>query len=544
MKVRRLLVVMVVATTACTAADTRVQPAESPAAAERPDSPETGDEPTRSSVNRDPGLACWSSPIEIEHGELSFGDITDELDLIDPLVGLHGHAAAFGDINDDQHLDLAVGTFGNRPPEAYEVRGALGPNPDRLLLGGQRFTMVDLPTELARTSGAVFADFDGDGDVDLFLVRHRGHRRQTDVPSIMLENRDGSLVPVAEPLPVEFLGRTPVVADFDGDGLLDVYVTEDRHGKTGGILLRNTGGFTFEDATDGSGLEQVFSLSAAAADLDGDGLPDLVTSERVFINRGGLVFEDVTPDGFGWTQIGVDDDPAGVAVGDVDNDGRPDIVVGQHYRSTVDRGEEVPVRLFLQDGSGFREATDAGLIPLPTLAPHVELADIDNDGWLDIVTSASAFGGEGPAVFRNRGTSPVSFEAPEGLGSQQYWVGAPVADVDRDGRLDVFAVEWEPSLPSRMFRNTSPGGHWLGVSVSGPGQGVGAIVEVESGDGRLLGRREISVSGGYASGGPPHVHFGLGDHQVVDVRITLPGESPVTLGDVEADRHLRWPDGC
>ncbi|NIR39288.1 MAG: hypothetical protein GWN07_25775, partial [Actinobacteria bacterium] len=55
------------------------------------------------------------------------------------------------------------------------------------------------------------------------------------------------------------------------------------------------------------------------------------------------------------------------------------------------------------------------------------------------------------------------------------------ADVDRDGRLDVLAVEWEPSLPSIMFRNTSASGHWIEVSVGAElGGGVGTRVDVFS----------------------------------------------------------------
>lgn len=542
---RVLTVLLLVLTAGCVsggeaAPDTTVEHTD---AMTRGEAPIESDEENAGSV-----LTCWSAPALAGADDVSFDDVTEASGLIDPLVGLHGHAAAFGDLDLDLRLDLVVGTFADRDPEAYQVRGATGPSSDQLLRGGDRFQSIrGLPQELGRTSGAVFADLDADSDVDLVLIRHVGHsRRRNSIPSRVFENQGGVLTPTPQPLLDDYLGRTPVVADFDGDGLLDLYVTEDRHGESGGVLLHNRGDLTFEDVTAGSGLQGVFSLGAAVGDIDGDGLPDLATSDRVFLNAGGLTFEDVTPTSFGWEQIASDDDPAGVAIGDVNNDGRPDIVVGHHFRSTVDRDAEVPIRLFLQEGSGgFHEVTSAaGLIPIPTLAPHVELADIDNDGWLDIVTSASAFEGEGPAVFRNAGTSPVSFEAPEGLGSPQYWVGAPVADVDRDGRLDVFAVEWEPSLPSRLFANTTSGGHWLEVSLSGPGQGVGAVIELETVDGGFLGRREIGVSGGYASGGPPYAHFGLGDHRVVDVRISMPGASAVTLEGVAADQHIRWPDGC
>src|SRR5690606_7027205 len=127
---------------------------------------------------------------------------------------------------------LAVGTFADRPPEDYAIRGATGPSPDRLLISmGDRYELGHLDAPMGRTSGAVFSDFDSDGDSDLLLIRNDD---EAPPPSALFENRDGQLELVAEPLPDRFLGRTPAVADFDGDGLLDLYVSADRHGETSG----------------------------------------------------------------------------------------------------------------------------------------------------------------------------------------------------------------------------------------------------------------------------------------------------------------------
>ncbi len=492
-------------------------------------------------------LACWSVEANGAAGAISFEDVTGVYDLIDPLVGMHGHVAAFGDVNSDHQPDLLVGTFGDREPEVYEVRGAEGPNPDQLLLSPGPTPEVGWSDELGRSSGAVFADFDLDGDDDLLLVRHAGRDGDFEVPTRLFENTEGTLTPHSEPLPADFRGRTPAVADYDGDGLLDLYVSEDNSGETGGLLLRNTGDLGFEDVTEGSGLEGVLALGATAGSIDTDLRPDLATSTAVFVNQGEFRFEDVTPDGYQAEPIGEEDDPAGVAVGDLNRDGLPDVVVGQHYRATVEFDSEVPVRVFLGTGADdmLTDATEqVGIAPLPTLAPHVAIADLDNDGWPDIVTTASAENGTAPAVYRNTGETPLRFESPNGLGSDQYWIGGPVTDFDHDGRLDLFAVEWEPSLPSILFRNNGDSGHWLEISLDVPGGGIGSVVRAYEMDGNLIGTEEIGVGGGYSSGHLPVAHIGLGEVTESKVIITFPDGSGAEMEGIPADRHLRWPGGC
>ena len=496
------------------------------------------------------GLVCWASETAGEPGPITLVDSTEKLGLIDPLIGMHGHASAFGDVDGDTRPDLFVGTFGNRNPENYQERGATGPRPDQLLIAEAGFQASDLLVEeLGRTSGSAFADLDGDGDDDLIIVRHAGLRADSEEPSRIYVNGARGFDNI-EILPPGFLGRTPAIADFDVDGLLDIYVSEDKYGDRGGLLYRNDGAMAFTDVTEASGLAGAFALGATAADVNDDGYPDIVTSRNVFIGHGDLTFTDATPEGYVLASDDVEDDPAGVAVGDVNRDGIADIVIGQHFRSTIGPSGTAPVRLLLGTGTngdgvpGYVDSTNEwGLPDLPTLAPQVALADLDNDGWPDIVTSASAADGSSPAIMRHLGSS-FGFEPPAGLGSDQYWVGASITDLDQDGRLDVFAVEWEPSLPSLMFLNEGTTGNWLEVSVQGAGRGVGTQVTVLDAEGNLIGRQEIGVGGGYSSGQMAVAHFGLGEATDVTVELRMPGGAVENLGTVPINAHLRWPSGC
>ncbi len=481
-------------------------------------------------------------------GPLAFEDVTEATGLDRATSGMHGHAVASADVNADGWMDVFVGTFADRPVEDYQHRGAEGPAPDRLLLGGAEGFTIDeaFPGERARTSGAAFADLDGDGDVDLVVARNVRDTERGQARTTVLRNDGGRLTPVTtldEPEGARSVG----LLDYDGDGQIDLFIAEDRFSGGSSVLLRNDGDFTFTDVTGASGLGTgVAGLGVGTADLDLDGDPDLVVggSNRVFLNQAGRFIEQ--PGAIEqWAVNGDEDDPAGVAQADVNGDGRPDVVIGQHYNSTVDAGARVPVRLYLNEPAGtggvrLRDVTEqAGLPAFPTKSPHVEIADVDADGRPDIVTTASGVDGS-PIVLRNLGQpgGVPRFEASSEPGPPQYWVTGATIDADRDGRLDILVVEWEPSLPSRLLGSVSETGHWLAVTAS-----MGSVVEVyEAGargdPARRLARAEAGVSSGYAAGPLAQVWVGVGSARSVDISVLMPDETRREMAEAPVDQSL------
>lgn len=514
---------------------------------------------------------CWAGSGVAS--DLVFDDLTNSSGLLPHIAGMMGHGGAWGDFDGDGLVDLMVGGFCDRPDGEYAP--SAGPVPNRLFrnLGQGRFALVesDAIDRYGRTSGALFADLDNSGQLALYIANNAkpGPARagtpdlQAEAKqqlSLLLRNLDGKFQDVSAgsgACPPELhTARNIAVLDVDQDGLLDLFVVEDRFRKNPrSVLFRNRGNFQFVDETRRWGLpEDVFGLGHATADLNDDGRPDLIVghSNRCFLSTpDGFIESMALRDTFAQHPLHGEDWPCGVAIGDINRDGLLDVVIASHCETARNR-------VFLNTGlvrgvPTFRDATQELGLPeiVPVKCPHVEIQDFNNDGWPDLYFSASWRNEDGsvtPLIFLNTPgeNGQRRFLAPRPISAPMvYYPAGPTADFDGDGRLDLFLVNWFAGDHGHLLRNTSQPRHWLAISVTGRNfnrMGIGSKIWVYRAQQMgvpqaLLGYQEVQVGSGYASGQPAICHFGLDDVATVDVRVRLPHGTIVEQRNVSANQH-------
>jgi enediyne biosynthesis protein E4 len=338
-----------------------------------------------------------------------------------------------------------------------------------------------------------------------------------------------------------------------------LYCHPDAYHDTPNQLFRNNRDGTFTDVTESSGLGAQLGkgMGVAVADYDGDGLMDIfVANDSVpnflFHNLGHGKFEEVGL----LAGVALDDNGRPVAgmgadFRDLFNDGRPDLMFTAMINDTYP--------LFRNTGKlpAFEDDTAAAGLAVATRTLTgwgIGLYDFDNDGFKDVFTANSHFPaldrylGTAAAlpnsVFRNRGDGrfeDVSKAAGPDFQLPGQYRGAAFADFDNDGQLD--AVVANVNGPARLFHNvTSNAGHWLALKLTGTRSnrdGIGAKVAVTLPSGRKL-YNHCTTSVGYASSSEPLVRFGLGKEAVAKlIQIRWPSGRVQELHGVRADQVLK-----
>jgi enediyne biosynthesis protein E4 len=392
--------------------------------------------------------------------------------------------------------------------------------------------------------GASFADYDADGDPDLWVAR--------DGPDRLYRNDGGGFTDVTAQAGVEgwVFGTSASVAwaDYDGDGDLDAYVThaESRDRSEKGpinapdTLFRNDGG-TFTDVSD---LLEALPTSgwgfvAGWSDFDHDGDPDLyvvndighIVPNHFFRNDGpsaeGHVFTTISEDCGCMLAIS----GMGVAIGDYDRDGWQDLYLSN---GAIEQGDGKLAEYLLRNTQDnlFVDttlATNAIAADLPERESSwgVEFLDVDNDGWLDLyVPFGQRATSEPDALLYNEGGSFVRLQ-DAGVETTGWSMGVGVVDFDRDGCLDVVVSNRNEGGIKVLHNRCRWGNGWLQVELVGAGMNrdaIGAVVTAQVGD--LTLREEVQSGSTSAHSTRTRIlQFGLGDHEAVD------------------SLEVRWPDG-
>ncbi len=443
------------------------------------------------------------------NGGMKFTDVTEEAAVAGAGYSM---GAAAADYNNDGKVDLFVaGVYQNI---LY------------LNLGNGKFQDVTANSGIKSDRWSVAAgwfDYDNDGLLDLFVVN--------------------------------YARWTPLFNQYCGDATrnLRVYCHPKYFEPIANQLYRNRGDGTFEDVSEKSGIGRFSGrgMSVAFGDYDGDGLPDIfVTNDNLpnflFHNRGDGTFEEVgLTAGVALLDHGKPVASMGADFRDYDNDGLPDIVV------TALTGDTFP--MFRNIGKGaFQDATYASQMGPQSIRWSGwgnGLFDFNNDGAKDLFTANSHVNDkidlfeathykQANRVFANIGGGKfrdVSADAGPGFDVARAHRGSAFADFNGDGKIDVVVSSLGDA--AELWQNSSPDtNHWLILKLVGTRSnrdGIGARIRI----GSQWNQMTTAVS--YASSSHFGVHFGLGPaKQVAKIEIRWPSGTLQVLNGIKSDQVL------
>jgi len=464
-----------------------------------------------------------------------------------PPIDITGQAWA--DVDGDGDIDLFVtDPTGSNSLFLNDGNGLFDLSPDN----------DDVALPETYSSGATFADYDNDGDPDLHVLAMG--------PDVLLRNdEDEGWTDVTEEAGLEnpAYGMSAAWADFDGDGWLDLYITNYPCSECEGLaaeldgvdlLFRSQGDGTFEDFSRQLDGELLYGAGYAVVwlDYDNDGDPDLyvgndrgstepwepgetVLRNLMFRNEGpgcgGACFEEVAE------EIGADlrIDSMGIAVADYDQDGWLDLAVSDGGPPRLLRnlmGSFVDVTL-VAGLEGAEVADGWGLVFL----------DYNNDGYPDLYLADGLTSEQPNWLFRNNGDGGFS-DVSEGSGAQLsgHSAGVASADYDGDGWVDLLVGNREGGY--QLLRNlpsTEPAPSWIRFRLAGAGStngdavGARAVLKVSKGPDLI---QEVKLGSSVGSSNDPALHFGLGSQEISQVTIEWPDGAETELEPASLDQEL------
>ncbi|RMH97292.1 MAG: choice-of-anchor D domain-containing protein [Calditrichaeota bacterium] len=452
------------------------------------------------------------SPALNDRGTLYIGSLDNSLYAIggqmDPFMKLaagpvsnddgFSNGSAWGDMDGDGDPDLFVSNGQGENNFLYRNDGpALF----------SKITLGAIVNDGGNSGGAVWADYDNDGDNDLFVANDGGENN-----FLYRNNGDGTFTPVTNQIVVNDGGnsQTAAWADYDRDGLLDLVVTNAL--EENNALYRNLGGGNFQKILTGPVVNDgADSRGAAWGDYDNDGDPDLFIANfdqenYLYRNNGDGTFTRVFDPAIG-QDAGAS---TGASWGDYDNDGDLDLYVTNQLE---------PNFLYRNNGDG----TFTAILTGPPVFDEGDSrsstwVDFDNDGDVDLFVADGSGNNQMYINLGVGGFTPLvgSIIVNDGGASNSCSWG----DFDRDGFPDLFVAN-DNQENNALYRNLGNANHWVAVQLTGAASNrsaIGARVIVWARvNGFPVGQlREITTQDGFGSQGGPVAMFGLGAATIID----------------------------
>ncbi len=494
-------------------------------------------------------------------GNYKFEDITAKAGVADSVGWKTGVTMA--DVNGDGKIDIYV--------SGVDYRSMHGRNVLYINNGDGTFTDRTREFGLEHTgysTQALFFDYDGDGDLDMYLLDHSTHAERTARPQLgptaatrrtsdrLFRNDGNRFTDVTEAAGlhdgIDGYGLGVVASDLNGDGCPDLYITNDFQGDDY-LYINNCNGTFTESVAKAMAHTSRFSMGVDAADFNDDGRPDIMSLDMLpedeatlkttsttetynlfnmtlqagyhpqyarnalQLNRGDGKFSEigylagVSATDWSWSPL----------FADLDNDGHKDLFITNGvYRRPNDMDYVTYVGNEAVQASLGDSITEANLKLLDKM-PRTPLPNY---------------------AFRNNGNLSFTSVAQQwGLAQPGFSNGAAYVDLNNSGNLDLVVNNID--APASIYRNRSRemnGNAYLTVVLRGSGrnsQGIGARVTIRNhGTTQML---EAQPTRGFESSVDPRLHFGLGKSTVVDsLTVVWPNRKYQVLTNVAANRIL------
>ena len=426
-----------------------------------------------------------------------------------------GQSNAWGDYDNDGDLDLIV-LFRDAPVRLY--RNTADGFEDVAPGSG-------LPTDGANPRSVAWGDYDGDGDLDVY-IGYSG--RQPPANRLFRNDSSGDaarFTDVSEEAGVGLQGITRQVSfvDYDSDGDVDLFVALRASPSR---LLENDGG-VFSDVTFARGLfDPRRTVGACWFDMDADGDLDLFTANQngdrdgMYRNDDGR-FRDVAMElNMDQARRPLVDGGVGCAVTDFDVDGDLDLYVAEY-------GDD---SLFRNNGDGtFTDVAEQWGVAVHDHIVTGVWGDVQHDGWPDLYTVGYVNGKPGTKdyLFINNGKS-FEDRLPASIAANDTDHGVQWGDFDQDGDLDLALAANDPAGSHYLFRNDLDAGlagrsvQVLVLDDKGRYSRAGSEVRVyRAGSEQILGTRIVDTGSGYNAQNAKPVHVGLRSDVAIDIEVTL-----------------------